>query len=422
MKILRASHSLRLSTSCALVVAAIFHITFTVIVFSIGRFSLFPTQFDREGFGEFARDSRMFNEQANALADLLQKREFEVWAKSPSLHVKLYSLNLTLTRPFLGSNILAIEPLNLICYLAIATLTFGLARLVGGTRTAWAAAAVVGLWPSLLLHTTQMVRDPLLIAAFLALVLVLIQSLQHVYNWRRALIAGLTAALACFLIWKCRRDIWLVIMAIVGFSTLLFTIRIIREKKLLGWNVGVIALLCALIFIVPRSTAVPAGIAAVNSRVVRWNRSTSVSGIIGEARGQVISENINKSGSIVDADVTLSGLGGVIKYVPRALEIGYLAPFPSMWFSAGYSVGLIGRLLAGMEMCVTYIIEALACIFVWRRWHHLDSWLLLVTTTIGSLALGLVVADIGALYRVRYPFWILMVVMAMRTVVNGWSL
>jgi hypothetical protein len=114
----------------------------------------------------------------------------------------------------------------------------------------------------------------------------------------------------------------------------------------------------------------------------------------------------------VDANVTFSGPGDVVKYVPRALEIGYLAPFPSMWFGAGDHVGLMGRLLSGLEMAMTYMIEVLAGIFMWRRRRHLDAWLLLLATTTGVLALAMIVVNIGTLYRMRYPFWILMVAMA----------
>jgi len=78
-------------------------------------------------------------------------------------------------------------------------------------------------------------------------------------------------------------------------------------------------------------------------------------------------------------------------------------------------VGLIGRLLSGLsglEMSLTYLIEALAFVFVWRRRRRLETWLLLLTTTTGVVALGMVVVNIGTLYRMRYPFWILMVIMA----------
>ena len=131
-----------------------------------------------------------------------------------------------------------------------------------------------------------------------------------------------------------------------------------------------------------------------------------------------ISEGMNVSGSMIDADVTFNSGTDVIKYVPRALEISYLAPFPLMWFKTGYNVGLLGRLISGLEMTLTYLFEALACVFVWRTKKHFSSWLLVLTTMIGMLALGLVVANVGTLYRMRYPFWVLLVIMGAGALVN----
>jgi hypothetical protein len=139
-------------------------------------------------------------------------------------------------------------------------------------------------------------------------------------------------------------------------------------------------------------------------------------GRIADARDKFIVRNaVAGSGSMIVSDVTFSTSADTIKYIPRALEIGYLSPFPATWFTRGKSVALIGRLVSGVEMSLTYVLEALACVFVYRRWGRLDTWLLSFTTTIGVLACGLVVINLGTLYRMRYSFWILIVVMAAST-------
>jgi hypothetical protein len=414
MRTFRTLNSIHLTPRGALVAAAVFHLALTLTVFGVGRLGLSPSQFDRDGIGEFARDGRVFREQANQLGDLLREGKVVQWADgATTLDVKLYSLDLLLARPLLGPSILSVEPLNLAYYLLILMLTFGLAREVGGRGAAWAASAVVGLWPSLLLHTTQIVRDPLLISALLALVLVLTQLLTRAYGRRDALAAGLTATATCLVVWFCRRDMWPVIMATVFFASALFVIRIVRGRRLFAFNLGLVGLLFALMVVIPKTAKAPRLVSAVESSVVGRNQNASVWSAIAQARSGFIAEGLmNNSGSLVDADVTFSGPGDVIKYVPRALEIGYLAPFPQAWFGAGSRVGLAGRLMSGLEMSLTYIIEALACVFMWRGRRRLDAWLLLLTTTTGVLALGMVVVNVGTLYRMRYPFWILLVVMA----------
>jgi hypothetical protein len=414
MRTFQTLNSIHLTPRCALAAAAVFHLALTLTVFGVGRLGLFPSQFDRDGIGEFAMDGRVFREQANLLGDLLREGKVLQWADgATTLDVKLYSLDLLLARPLLGPSILSVEPLNLIYYLVILMLTFGLAREVGGRAAAWAASAIVGLWPSLLLHTTQIIRDPLLISAVLALVVVLTQLLTRACGRRDALAAGLTATAACFTIWFCRREMWPVVMAMVFFASALFVIRIVRGRRLLACNLGLVGLLFALMVVIPRTAQAPRLVSAVESSITGRNRNASFWSPIADARSGFISEGLmNNSGSLVDTDVTFSGPGDVIKYVPRALEIGYLSPFPRAWFSAGYQVGLAGRLMSGLEMSLTYIIEALACVFMWQGRRRLDAWLLLLTTTTGVLALGLVVVNVGTLYRMRYSFWILLVVMA----------
>jgi hypothetical protein len=417
MQIPRTLTSIRITPRVALLAAAIFHLAFTLSVFSAGRSELFPSQFDHDGIGEFAIDSRAFREQANSMADLLYQGEITLWADGAAdFHAKVYSLDLVLMRPLLGSTIIAVEPLNLIYYLGILTLTFALTSVVASRRAAWVASAIAGLWPSLVLHTTQLIREPLLISAILLLVLVIIQVLTKVHNWRSALISALMTISACLVIWKCRSEMWPVLWVIVSGAALLFIIRMVRERKLLAGNLVLIALLSVLTIAIPRTTSV-----APKPGARRRVQDASISGVIARARNRFIKDGLNNSGSTIDSNVTFAGPIDIIKYLPRALEIGYLAPFPPMWFGAGHNVGLLGRLLSGLEMSLTYLIEALAFVFVWRRRRCLETWLLLLTTTTGVLALGMVVVNIGTLYRMRYPFWILTVIMAAPIITHYFS-
>jgi len=400
--------------------AAIFHIVFTLGVFSIGRFGLYPQGIDADGIGQFARDSYRFKGETELLAHTLVQDGVASWLANPlQIHVKLYSLSFVLLGRLLGSNILIAEPVNLLCYLAILVTTFKLTKRIAGQREAWLASAIVAFWPTLLLHTTQFLRDPILIAAFLLLVLVLNGLVARAYTWSRNLIAAMTGVVATLVLWMCRPNMWLVIMAIGLFALVLIAVRIWREKKLLMGNLTVVVLLVALIGVMPQigpsteqRTGVSLGAPSRDEGLPLWARVTA-------RRLDFVKEGLGKSGSMIDADVRFESAGDVIKYVPRAVEIGFLAPFPATWLSVGYHVGLVGRLLAGIETLLTYVIELLACLFVWRSRRRVDVWLLVLTVVTGLTALGLVVPNIGTLYRIRYPFWILLVVMG-APVITRW--
>jgi asparagine N-glycosylation enzyme membrane subunit Stt3 len=116
------------------------------------------------------------------------------------------------------------------------------------------------------------------------------------------------------------------------------------------------------------------------------------------------------TGSNIDAGVALESWGEVVRYLPRAAEIGLLAPFPNMWLASGAQVGRWGRALSGLEMLTMYLVMVLALWGLWKRRDQLAIWFLVTIATLSVFVLGLVVANIGALYRMRYPFWMLLII------------
>jgi hypothetical protein len=399
----------------ALLPAAIFHLIFTLSVFSVGRYGWAPTHFNSDGIGEFGRDSRLHKIAVDGLVNTLKQGQVPSWFNNPEqLHVKFYSLSVLPMGFLCGSTILAVEPVNLLYYLAILTMTFGLGKLVAGERAAWLAALIVALWPSLLLHTTQFLRDPLLLTAFLALITILVLLLRENFNWLWVMGATFAGAASIYVVLRTRPGLSLVITGVIVLSAFLLLTKTVCLRKLFALNFLVLAVL----IVVSAMTFRDAASLHKRTRPGAPRRSGFIWSSVAIARYNFIADGRNVSGSIIDADMFFNSATDVISYVPRALEIGYLAPFPSMWFQAGQNVGLLGRLLSGIEMMLTYLFEIFAGIFVWRNRKHFSPWLLVFTTAIGTLALGLVVVNVGTLYRMRYPFWVLLVIMAAGSLVH----
>src|SRR6266550_5447967 len=112
----------RLTRSKSLLLAAsVFHLGACLAVLAAGRFDLFGSVFDGRGIGKsFAPDSGEYFTQALNLADLLQHDGLASWwTTSFPLHTRLYSLCFAALVPLVGSNILAAEPLNLLCFVSI---------------------------------------------------------------------------------------------------------------------------------------------------------------------------------------------------------------------------------------------------------------------------------------------------------------
>jgi hypothetical protein len=128
------------------------------------------------------------------------------------------------------------------------------------------------------------------------------------------------------------------------------------------------------------------------------------------------------AGSNIDACVRLSSVSDLLRYLPRALSHGFLAPYPSMWTREGISVGRSGRLLSGLEMMALYLIELLAIFGVWRGRKRLPVWLLAIVAVAGILALSLVTVNVAVLFRVRYLFMMLVIILGAGGAVEALSL
>ena len=435
-----------------LLAAAVLHVTLALGLFCAGRMQLAPGFIDRDGIvGSFAFDSYEYQRDAMRLADVLRQRGLAAWAREPELvHVKLISILFALLGPLVGYGPLTAEPFNLLCYLSIIGLTLTLGREIGNDRIGQLAAAVVALWPTLLLHTLQLLKDPLFIAAALALVLCVTSWLTRTYGPRRAIITGAITLVAVLLLLFVRSSFAIVILGVVMFGFVLLVLRQLVERRPLYWNmVGPLFILVVGALLLTFQTtgggqkfkhypsneagelkaAASRGIQvrSAASYLPRTNHERSpntFTGKLSERSHRMVlrigsvrdrfTARYAKSGSNVDTHVRFRDLTGLLWYLPRAFAVGCCAPFPTMWLVAGQRVGSAGKLLSGAETLVMYVIGLLALIAVVRRPQRLAASLLLSISILGVTLLGLVVPNIGALYRFRYVFWVLLIILGVK--------
>lgn len=125
------------------------------------------------------------------------------------------------------------------------------------------------------------------------------------------------------------------------------------------------------------------------------------------ARGGFTNSGKNASTNI-DREVVFYQPEDLLRYIPRALQIGFFAPFPQNWFAAESEKSKPNRIeiyIAGMEMLCYYI-----AFFGWAYWmaHARKAGLQLWVPTLFGLSvillMGLTVANVGTLYRMRFPF------------------
>lgn len=411
-----------------ILILATFHLSVTTTVFLVGRFQLLPSQFTTSGVGYFAADGLYYQTEIDLLSGWLANGQFNVWVNTQvEYHDKLYSISSLLFRPITNFNILTIEPLNNFYYVLVVVLVFFLTDTAFGRRVAFVSAALVALWPSWLLHTTQPLREPLLEAAILTFFLGICFTLTRTMNWRRGLLCGLMVVMAAAVIWIVRLSMWDVIRASTVLAVALLLLAQFRQRRFMTGNTVAIVLLVIAVAAIPAVSReigkLNPGIVGVQERrpihkgkvvfgttaselqqATIWDRiSERRKGYLGTNGREVV------PGSTIDIDQQFHTLGDILRFLPRAFVIGAFAPFPNMWFSPGMEVGFSGRILSGVETLLTYVLELLALVGLWKSRDKLMSWFIAAIFALGVVGLGLIVANIGSLYRYRYAFWILLV-------------
>jgi len=416
--------------------AALLHVATTVAVFVAGRYRLLPEFFGQDGVAavSFAPDGGLYMKEARLLVGDLWAGAWGAWLAAPfPPHAKLYSLCFAALGGCFGFTILSAEPLNLLCYLSILALVYWLGKECFGAHSGLLSAAAVALWPSFLLHTTQLLKDPLFIVATLALVATGVLLLTRSPSLTGGLGLGAAGGAAVMAVWSIRAEMWEVALAVSLGAAGLLAVRCVREGRPRAGNVAGGALLLVLSFYVPSlkepyrrpSPDSPAG-QAIRARPVppecaerhaagqmRARPARVLAGFHEQVmRSRIMATCAPGGGSNLDAGVELNDGGDIILYLPRAAFIGFFAPFPGVWFTRGAQVGLAGRMLGGAEMLATYLIQLLALAGLWARREQLAVWLLSFVSAAGIVALGLVMPNVGTLYRLRYVFWMLLVILA----------
>jgi hypothetical protein len=417
------------------------HLLLCMAISLVGRLNLLPNLFDVNGISSpLAFDSLYYRRKSIELVAHLAHGNISEWLKAPfPIHVKLYSLSFAVMSPLCGFTMLSVEPLNLFYYLSILILVFKLGEETFDRRTALLATIIIALWPSFLLHTTQLLRDPMFIVLALALVLIVTRWLTRAHSMRRGLLEALAGAAASIVIWLTRYNIWMLMVGFVIVGAVLLIVRQRREGRSLAGNLAGAALLLFLLGSSPpivarivwpdsfiseypmgEATAPPSPCPDDMPVESRAEQSSAASRVLAKADRAVAQLGAMRrrfaifyrdAGSNIDACVPLWSVGDMLRYLPRGVANGFLAPYPNMWLGAGNSVGVSGRLLSGMEMLLMYLIELLAILGLWEGRRRRPVWLLALLAATGIVALGLVVINVAVMFRVRYLFWILLVLL-----------
>jgi len=115
--------------------------------------------------------------------------------------------------------------------------------------------------------------------------------------------------------------------------------------------------------------------------------------------------------STIDEDRTPDDILEVIAYLPRALTVAAMAPFPNMWFSQLSMT----QLVATGEMIVYYLCFP-GILFLLRYNRKPAVWMAIYFAVTFLTILGFTIANMGTIFRVRYAYLFILITLG----IVGW--
>src|SRR4029079_6904842 len=223
----------------------------------------------------------------------------------------------------------------------------------------------------------------------LSLFLILAWLLQRKFSWRNSVLLGIAGLSLVEVLWLARGNLWNLVDATLAIATILLIVRMVRERQLLGPNLIVLIVIVTAAVLVPAriesttlaGTRPPTALIAIPSGQTTSSRSLWAKIItqIQSRRGGFKTYTAKESN--IDEDVIFRTESDVIKYLPRAVVVGFFAPFPRMWFEVG-SNGRAAHLVSGLETFIMYLLYLPAGYCVWINRRNFSVWLIFLAAFI----------------------------------------
>jgi hypothetical protein len=169
----------------------------------------------------------------------------------------------------------------------------------------------------------------------------------------------------------------------------------------------------------------------VTARALRaekyWRRSSWLPGVVdrrlaglsGVRHAYLHSEK--NARSMIDTDVEFTSAMDMFAYLPRAAQIGFLAPFPNQWLKPGSTEATtVMRRVAMLEMTMVYLVFLFLPFAFWRWRGRGELWAAATVCGVVMLVYALGTPNVGTLYRVRYAYLMVFVALGVLGAATLW--
>lgn len=126
--------------------------------------------------------------------------------------------------------------------------------------------------------------------------------------------------------------------------------------------------------------------------------------------------------SNIDTEVVLQSSREVLTYLPRAAQIAFLAPFPSHWLGKGsLEANTLMRRITAFEMLGVYFALFFLPYTIWHWRKRIELWIVLICCIPPLLIQGIVFANVGTIYRMRYGFLMTLVAVGLAGFISAYQ-
>lgn len=409
------------------------------------------------GSGFMTGDSIGYHEFAAKIAERIRLEGWGAWQLRPESEI------FTLAAPSgiasaiyaaFGTNPLFLLPFNAAVHAASAVLLFRMMQsLFQDKRVSLIATLPFIFFPTAISWHSQLLKDGIFILGVYAYLAAWIMMAKlKVFSARRLLVMLLLASIGLTIIWTVRSYMLAVLTSTsVALGIFLICWSIKARRTLNGYMVTITGLglfvvtLLTIVVLINKIDARPtisewtgqevknnvysgrplgSGVSSGATSVAEdsphacraWIDSYHVPIVLSRiaskiviVRGGFYDEIYMSSGSTIDREVCITSFFELVAYIPRAMQLGLLAPFPDQWIKAGSHGGGASRLMVGLEMSLSYV-ALLALVCCGRRFvNRPEFWMLLGFAVSMIVLYALVTPNLGALHRMRYGFLTLLV-------------
>lgn len=394
------------------------------------------------GQGLVQGDSAYFHSIAVDLAERIRLHGWSEWRLDLSTGVTGNVFLLAAFYVWFGADPSLMVPVNAALHALSGTLLFMIGRLLWPGRVGILAGLAAGtlfvVFPSALNWYGQLHKDGFAIAGAALILYAWVLSESDRLEWRHAVVAmGCVIAGAALEIFVRPYNLLLILAGILAMLVVKAVLawsrkRVSSTRRSFVLQLVLVTLVTCAVIVSPRTGAgeqsyaewrphMSAGAGAGAGADWKWRPSSWIPQnvekyieVMARTRAGLIDYNLSiQAGSLYDADRLPASTLEVLAYAPRALQIALFAPFPVHWLEKLSAL----RMLAIGETAVWYLIAPGLLLAVW-----LGRSLKLGMVAVFALSLlvfyGTTSANIGTLYRVRYFYLFLMMLIGLA----GWLL